>query len=76
MHELGIASDLFAVVKEKARSSGLERVTGISIRIGEASGIDADFLRHSFVDHVLPGTSAAGAELQFSEEKLAAVCRD
>ena len=76
MHELGIASDLFAVVKEKARQSGLKRITSISIKIGEAAGIDPDFLRHSFVDHLLPGTIAAGARLKLSGEPLAAVCRD
>ena len=76
MHELGIASDLFAVVKEKARESGLKRITLISIKIGEAAGIDPEFLRHSFVDHLFPGTIAAGADLKFGEEKLAAVCRD
>ncbi len=76
MHELGIASDLFAVVREQARQSGLKKVTVISIKIGEASGIDPDFLRHSFVDHLFAGSIAEEAELKLSEEKLAAVCRD
>lgn len=74
MHELGIAQDFWAVIEQHAKSNNLKRVTKITIVLGEASGIEADFLRHSMVDHVLPGTIAEGAELEIVTRKLSALC--
>ena len=76
MHELGAALDLFKVVEKEARKNGLKEVSKIKVKLGEASGIESDFLRHSFVDHIFPGSIAEGAELEIIEEKVNIVCRD
>ena len=76
MHELGIAQDLFAIVKEKAKENNLKKVTKISIKVGVTSGIKKDFLKHSLVDHIFPKTIAQGARLELIEELPAARCKD
>jgi hydrogenase nickel incorporation protein HypA/HybF len=76
MHELGIAQDFWAVIKQQAAVNGLKKVTKITIVLGEASGIEADFLRHSLVDHTLPGTMAEKAELEFIVTPLEACCNN
>jgi hydrogenase nickel incorporation protein HypA/HybF len=74
MHELGIASDMWAVAKSHARANNVKRITKITIVIGEASGFAIDFLRHSLKDHVLPGTIGENAELEFIPVQLEARC--
>lgn len=76
MHELGLAQDLFRIVAEKAQENKLKKVTKLRIKVGVASGIEADFLRHSLLEHTLPETMAEGAELEFVEELLLAQCPD
>ena len=76
MHELGEARELFAVVKEKAKEHGLKKITKVKIKRGEASGIESDFLRHSFLDHIFPETLAEGADLEIIVEKVGGVCGD
>ncbi|HEA46838.1 MAG TPA: hydrogenase maturation nickel metallochaperone HypA [bacterium] len=76
MHELGIAKDLFAKVNEKAKETGLKRITRIKIKLGEASGIEEGFLRHSFIDHILPGSIAEEATLEIEKEEVKARCLD
>jgi len=74
MHELSIAQDLFRIVEDKAKESNLKAVTKIVVVVGEASGIEEDFLRHSLVDHLMPGTIAQSAELEIIIEPLQARC--
>ena len=76
MHELGIAQDLFGIIEEKARENSLKRITRIRVKVGLAAGIEQDFLKHSFIDHIFPKTIAAQAKLEFTEEPLAAKCKD
>ncbi len=76
MHELGIAQDLFKIVKEKAVENNLERITKVRIKLGVASGIEEDFLRHSCLDHIFPGTIAEDAVLEIIMEPVEARCRD
>ncbi|MDH5173896.1 MAG: hydrogenase maturation nickel metallochaperone HypA [Elusimicrobiota bacterium] len=75
MHELSIAEDLFRVVEDKAKENNLKEVTRIVVIVGEASGIEEDFLRHSLMDHVMPGTIAEKAELEITKEPLQARCQ-
>ncbi|OGS19161.1 MAG: hypothetical protein A3J83_00100 [Elusimicrobia bacterium RIFOXYA2_FULL_40_6] len=74
MHETGIARDLFEKIKAEAARNSLTKITKIVIKNGEASGILEDLLRHSFKDHIFPGTIAEGAELQIIVENLSAKC--
>ncbi len=74
MHELGVAQDLFRLVEDKAKENNLREVTRIVVIVGEAAGIEEDFLRHSLRDHVMPGTIAEKAELEITKEPLRAKC--
>ncbi|MFN3967231.1 MAG: hydrogenase maturation nickel metallochaperone HypA, partial [Endomicrobiia bacterium] len=75
MHELGIAKDLFELVKKYTEENSLSKVTKIVIKIGAASGIDKNFLRHSFVDHILPGTFAENSAIEFDLEPVKLKCK-
>ncbi|MFC1501321.1 hydrogenase maturation nickel metallochaperone HypA [Elusimicrobiota bacterium] len=75
MHELGIAKDLWDIIRRNAESNNLKKITKIIIVIGEASGIEEDFLTHSLKDHTLPGTMAEGSALVFEKLPLAAKCK-
>jgi len=74
MHELSIAQDLFHIVEDKAKENNLKAITKILVVVGEASGIEEDFLRHSLMDHIMPGTIAEKAELEITKERLQARC--
>lgn len=76
MHELGIAQDFWGVIKETAQKSNLKKITKITFVVGEASGIEIDFLEHSMKDHILPQTIANDAKLEFVKVKLVAKCND
>jgi hydrogenase nickel incorporation protein HypA/HybF len=75
MHELGIAKDLWAIIKEKAIEHKLSKVTKVVIAIGEASGIEKEFLEHSLKDHAFKGTLAENSAVVFEIDKLTARCR-
>ena len=75
MHELGIAKDLLDIVLLKAKENNLKKITKISLMLGEASGIEEDFLKHSLVDHLLPGTIASGCRLEIIKEYVKAKCK-
>jgi len=74
MHELSIAQDLFRVVERKARDNSLTTLTKIVLVLGEASGVDGEFLRDSLKEHILPGTIAEKAELEIRREPIRARC--
>jgi hydrogenase nickel incorporation protein HypA/HybF len=74
MHELGIAQDFWAVIKQHAKDHALKKITRIVVVLGEASGIEESFLVHSFKDHILPGTLAENAKFEIVHSKLAAKC--
>jgi len=76
MHELGLARDLFRIILERAQKNNIKKITRIVLSIGIASGIEKDFLVHSFRDHVFPGTAADGAELILLDEPLKIFCRN
>jgi len=76
MHELGIAKELFKIIARKAKEHGLKKVNKIKIKIGIASGIEKDFLRHSLRDHILPETIASSAEIEFEDEGIRIICKD
>lgn len=74
MHELSIAKSLFDNAQEMAFKRGIDRINLIRIILGVASGIDADMLRHSLVDHIFPGSIAEDAKVEFRIEPLIARC--
>ena len=75
MHEHGIARDLWSVVLQNAKDNGIKKITKLIIVIGEASGIEQDFLNHSFVDHIFKEEEIAkGAVIEYEIEPLKAKC--
>ena len=74
MHELGIAQDFWRIIKQQAEENKLKVVTKIVFAVGEASGIEIEFLRHSLEDHTLVGTIAQKAQLDFVAIGLKAKC--
>jgi hydrogenase nickel incorporation protein HypA/HybF len=75
MHELAIAQDFWKIILDHARSNNLRKITKISMILGEASGIEKEFLEHSLRDHIMPGTIAADAVLEITPMPLAAACK-
>lgn len=76
MHELGLARDIWHIIIEKAGEKKFSKITRIVIAVGETSGIDIHFLRHSLVEHIIPGTIAGEAKIDIVEELLIAECKD
>ena len=74
MHELSIAKTLFAQAQEMAFRRGVDRISRIKIKLGVASGIDIDMLRHSLMDHIFPESIAEDAEIEVALEPLIAKC--
>ena len=75
MHEHGIARDLWKTVLENTANSGINKITKITVVLGEASGIEKDFLDHSFKDHIfLENEIAKGAQIEYETVPLSAVC--
>ena len=74
MHEIGIARDLWAIIKQNAAKNSLKKITKINLVVGESSGIEKEMLRHSLVEHIFPGTIAEKAALEILGEKVAAKC--
>lgn len=75
MHEHGIARDLWQVVLSEAEKNNLKKITKITIVLGIASGIEQEFLNHSFVDHIFPENPIAkDAVVEYEILPLAAQC--
>lgn len=70
-----MARDLFQEILTKAEEKKLTKIGKITISIGVASGIEKDFLTHSFRDHIFPGTIAEAAELIYQDEPVKTVCQ-
>jgi len=74
MHEISIAKTLFDQAQEMAFKRGVDRIGRIKIKLGVASGIDVDMLRHSLIDHIFPDSIAEDAEIEVVFEPLIAKC--
>lgn len=74
MHELALARTLFNEAQEMALRVGMDRINYIKVKLGVASGIDVDTLRHSFMEHLFPESIAEDAEVEIVFEPLIAKC--
>ena len=75
MHEHGIARDLWKVVLAEAEKNKITKITKLTIVLGEASGIERDFLNHSFVDHIFAEEEIAKeARVEYEIVPLSAQC--
>lgn len=75
MHELGIARELFSIVLKASQENSIRKVSRIVIRVGENSGIDSEFLRHSFEEHLFPNSIAQNATLRIIKESVKLKCK-
>lgn len=73
MHEVSVALGVLEGVEASARAAGIERVTGVRLRVGALSGIVKDALVFAW-DVTTEHTLAEGSELSIEEIPLAVLC--
>jgi hydrogenase nickel incorporation protein HypA/HybF len=73
MHEFSLARALLREVAAQAEGCKGASVRGVSISVGEFSGVEAELLRLAF-DELREHTCAAGAELTINPVALTALC--
>jgi hydrogenase nickel incorporation protein HypA/HybF len=71
MHEVGLMRDALEIALDHAARQGATQIDSVTLRVGDASGVDAESLRMAF-DVVTLGTIAQGARLAL--ERVAAIC--
>ena len=62
MHEASLVRPLLREIERLCAEHAGERLIGVTLSLGYLSGVDADYLRHAFLEHA-PGTLAQGATL-------------
>ncbi|OLZ63027.1 hydrogenase maturation nickel metallochaperone HypA [Streptomyces sp. IMTB 2501] len=73
MHELSIATAIVEQAEEIARADGTDRVTAVTVRVGELAGVVPDALRFAF-EVARDGTALAGARLVVEQVAARAWC--
>jgi len=71
MHEIGLMQEALDIAFEHAARHGAQRIERVTLRVGDASGVDAESLSLAF-DVATGGTIAEGARLDV--EHVAVVC--
>jgi hydrogenase nickel incorporation protein HypA/HybF len=74
MHELSVTQNILSIAVEKAKAAGSNKVTGISIVIGELSGIVDESVQFYF-ELIRKDTIAAEASLSFDRKPTLLKCR-
>ncbi len=75
MHEYSIAKDIGYVIFKKINEEKPKKVNKIVISVGEAAGVDKEFLLHSLKEHIFKNTICENAEIAFEIEKPKIKCR-
>lgn len=73
MHELTVTREIVNIALHRGEEVGAERITSVSLRIGEFTAVEPDCVRLYF-DMLTEGTPAAGAALEVEMTPLAAKC--
>ncbi len=73
MHEMSLCESVFQLIEQNAKSQGFDRVTAVTLAIGELAGVDREAMRFSF-DAVTRGTLADRARLEFESVPGEAWC--
>jgi len=74
MHEYSIASSLLAMAEEQVAKSNAKRVLGLSLRVGELAGVEADLLETAW-SLVRERSCCEGAPLAFTWVEARWECR-
>ncbi|MCD6412583.1 MAG: hydrogenase maturation nickel metallochaperone HypA [Elusimicrobia bacterium] len=72
MHELAEARKLLKDIEKETLGKIPAEIT---IVVGKASGIDIDFLKHSFYDHIFPEKGWQKTKLKFRQEGPRLLCK-
>lgn len=75
MHELAITESVIDLINREAREKGFKKVLGISLRVGEYSGIIPECIRE-FFPIAARGSIAQGAELEIVSLPASFRCPD
>lgn len=75
MHELSVVQAFVSMAERYAAQSPDEKVSFITIEIGEMTGIETKYFR-SYYPEVAQGTLIEGSELRIEEKDALAFCRE
>ena len=74
MHELAVTESVLKIAIEHAEQAGAERITSVTLVIGDMSSFVDDSIQFYF-DLLTPGTLAEGAQLHFKRIAIQFRCR-
>lgn len=75
MHELPVTQSIINIAIEEAEKHGASKITSITLKVGELSGLVPDCLQYYF-DIIGKDTKAKGAKLIIDRVPLSMECRD
>lgn len=73
MHEMSIADSMIEIAERTAADNDAERITGLTIAVGEATHVNPDQLGHA-IEVMADGTPAADAEITMETVDAEATC--
>ncbi|MFT4890088.1 MAG: hydrogenase nickel incorporation protein HypA/HybF [Halobacteriales archaeon] len=73
MHEMSIADSMIEIAERTAADNGADRITGLTLAVGEATHVNPDQLRHA-IEVMADGTLAADAEITVETVDAQATC--
>lgn len=76
MHEYTIAKNLAYLIFKEIKEKKTKKIKKIVFVVGEASGVDCDFLEHSLKEHIFKNTICEDAKLIFKKEKPRIKCKN
>ncbi|MCX7715848.1 MAG: hydrogenase maturation nickel metallochaperone HypA [Endomicrobia bacterium] len=76
MHEYSLARDLAYIIFKHIKEKKAKKVNKIVITVGEASGIEKNFLEHSLKDHIFKNTICENAEIVFNLVRVKIKCKN
>ncbi len=74
MHEVSIMENILSIVEPRARAVGANRITRITVRVGELSGVAPEALEFAF-QALTPGTLAEGGDLVIERIPVRCFCK-
>jgi hydrogenase nickel incorporation protein HypA/HybF len=75
MHELGVTKKILAIVLDRARENGVQRVLSVRLAVGELSDLEDTWLQRYF-DHLSRDTVAQGATLRVTRIPVRFECAE
>jgi len=75
MHEYTLARNLAYLIFKEINEKKPKKINKIVFIMGKASGVDKEFLEHSFKEHIFKNTICEQAELEFVFEEPKIRCK-